>query len=51
MFTDPDMMLARAHSYQQDAINEVDRYRVLAAARRARRDRRAGRHGDGPHRG
>ena len=51
MFTDADMMLARAHSYQQDTIAEADRYRLLAAAKRARRSRKARHHDQGRPRG
>jgi hypothetical protein len=51
MFNDPDMMLARAHSYQRDSIADADRYRLLASARRARRSRRARHHDQGRPRG
>lgn len=51
MFTDADMMLDRVHNYQHDAIAEVDRYRLLAAARRVRRSRRARHHDGGRPRG
>lgn len=51
MFTDADMMLDRVHDYQHDAIAEVDRYRLLAAARRVRRSRKARHHDGGRPRG
>jgi hypothetical protein len=40
MFSNPDMLLARVHDHQRALIAEADRYRLLAAARRARQGRR-----------
>jgi hypothetical protein len=39
MFTHPDLVWIQAKQHQQQLIAEADRYRLLTAARRARRDR------------
>lgn len=36
-----ELLLAQAHDHQRDMIAEMDRYRLLASARRSRRGRRA----------
>jgi hypothetical protein len=41
MFTHPDLLWSQAKYRQQELIAEADRHRLLTAARRGRRARRA----------
>ncbi len=41
MFTHPDLLLAQQKQRQRDLISQAEEYRLLAAARRSRRARRA----------
>jgi hypothetical protein len=41
MFTHPDLLLAQQKQHQRDLISQAEEYRLLAAARRSRRARRA----------
>ncbi len=47
MFTHPDLMWAQYNQHRSDLIAEADTYRLLAAARRARRERRSEAGSDG----
>lgn len=41
MFTHPDLVLSMANDRRRELVDEADRERLLAHARRARRGRRA----------